>query len=170
MLAHLPRGWNIDMFDYFKLKRQASLNGLPFLFEDQTHGGGGRRIVRHEFPNGSNHYDEDLGPNAGTLSVKGYFIGPNAMEQALGLKAMCDAGGIMRLVLPDNPFILVQCNNVSISNNKDVTNLVKIDFSFYENSSFGLGNIISMVGRVLEIGLGNAVSAVGRMMGGGLNG
>ena len=59
----------------------ASFRGVPFFVDSSERGGGGRRIVTHEFPGRDDPFVEDLGRGARTFRIEGYVIGDDYLSQ-----------------------------------------------------------------------------------------
>lgn len=92
----------------------ASFRGVPFLVSSSERGGG-RRIVRHEFPGRDAPAFDDLGRATRTYQVDGYVLGDDYLEQRDALlAALEDEGGPGELVHPYHGVRQVVCTGLSV--------------------------------------------------------
>jgi len=90
----------------------ASFRGIRFLV-DSSERKGGRRAVVHEYPQRDESYVEDLGRKARTFSVRAYFVGADAVEQAEAFITACEQAGPGRLELPWRTSLMAVCPEFS---------------------------------------------------------
>ena len=92
--------------------RTASFREVEFHVAD-TDVTGGRRVVKHEFPQRDIPFTEDLGRKAKSFNVSGFVTGKNYQFQRDKLIEALDKEGTGILIHPIHGEIKVQCENYS---------------------------------------------------------
>ena len=92
--------------------RTASFREVEFHIAD-TDVSGGRRVVKHEFPQRDIPYTEDLGRKAKSFNVTGFVTGKNYQFQRDKLIEALDKEGAGILIHPIHGEIKVQCETYS---------------------------------------------------------
>lgn len=78
----------------------ASFKGVPFYVIAEELTRFGRRLVKHEYPNTSEQYVEDVGGFPADFSVSGFVIGSDAQDKFNALRNALNEQGAGLLVLP----------------------------------------------------------------------
>ncbi len=90
--------------------RPASFRGVPF-HVDGNSTTGGRRVARHDLPNGEVPFYEDLGIRAREFQIRGYLLGADFIAQRNALLAACEQEGAGILVHPTYGTLSVRCTS-----------------------------------------------------------
>jgi prophage DNA circulation protein len=77
----------------------ARFRGVPF-HVGTSEMSGGRRVVRHEYPQRDEPFAEDMGRKARTFPVEGYVLGDDYLEQMAALITALEEPGVGELVHP----------------------------------------------------------------------
>lgn len=104
--------------DWLKDLWKASYKGAPFWTErDQE--GGGRRVIKHQFPMRDDPFLEDLGEDLREFELSAYLASDSADAEAAALAAACASRGPGQLVMPVQGPVLVRCISFSRDSSKD---------------------------------------------------
>lgn len=110
----------------------ASYRGVPF-FVLAGELAGGRRTQVHEFPLRDTPVVEDLGRRATRLSVDGYVVGDDYMQQRDALRgALEDAAGAGELVHPYHGVLRVVCDTMRIRETRADGGVATFSLEFVE--------------------------------------
>lgn len=119
-----PTDWRKDI-------RQASWRGVPFV----TLGGQikvGRRNAVHEYPFRDTVWVEDLGRSARRISVVGYLVGDDVVQQRQQMIAACEAPGDGQLVHATLGVLKVSLLDTSFDERWDKGRVCAVSFTFIE--------------------------------------
>jgi prophage DNA circulation protein len=122
--AHPQDGWRSKL-------QQASWRGVPF----QTLGGQlrvGRRNAVHEYPFRDTIWVEDLGRSARRISVVGFLVGDNVIEQRERMIAACEEKGNGDLVHMTLGRLKVSLLDTTMEERWDKGRVFEIVFTFVE--------------------------------------
>lgn len=111
--------------------RPASFRGVEFLI-DSTEKSGGRRAVRHDFPQKDFPFFEDLGRKAREFSFEGYVIGEDYNLQRNLLEGALELPGPGQLIHPYRGNKLCICTEFRVRESSKEGGLARFTFTFVE--------------------------------------
>jgi prophage DNA circulation protein len=125
LAASLPFGWRNQL-------QQASWRGIPF----QTLGGQlrvGRRNAIHEYPFRDTIWVEDLGKSARRISIIGFLVGDDVIQQRERLVAACESSGNGDLVHMTLGRLNISLLDTAFEERWDKGRYIEVSFSFIES-------------------------------------
>lgn len=129
--------------------RPARFRGVRF-HVDAEEFSGGRKTVKHEYPQRDFAYVEDLGRQGRSFPIDGYVIGPDYLGPLNALIAALEAAGPGTLVHPYHGERLVAVTGFRVRHTRDEGGMARVSMDFEETSGGGLfpsvvGSLISAV-------------------------
>lgn len=118
---------------------QGSFRGVPFLWQELG-GEGGRRIVKHVYPDRDTAEGEDLGRKPGTISLTVFILANDFAtyrQKRDALITACDAGGIGQLVHPTRGTMQVFCETCRVNEDCSAQGRCDFELQFWNPGSSG---------------------------------
>lgn len=123
------------MADWRKVAGPGSFRGVPF-FVDRAEQGGGRRVVRHEYPlSEAAPYSEDLGLQGRTFTVECYVLGADYLTKKEALISALEKPGPGPLVHPWYKPRTVSAAGFRVREERDRGGAAWFSIEFHETSS-----------------------------------
>jgi prophage DNA circulation protein len=116
-----------------QLKGGASYNGIKF-FVSASESGGGRRVVKHEYPFKDTPFAEDLGRKAREFSLEGFVLGDDYMSARDALIDALESPGEGVLVHPFYGTRFVAVLDYRVRESSDAGGCAQFSISFGETS------------------------------------
>lgn len=111
----------------------ASFRGVAFFVDSSDRAGGGRRVVRHEFPGRNEPEVDDMGAKAVTFSMTGYVVGEEyTIERDALITALEGIEGPGELVHPFYGRKRVICSGLSVRESIADGGMATFQISFTE--------------------------------------
>lgn len=95
----------------------------------------GRRNAVHEYPKRNTPWTEDMGRKARRWRITGYIIGPDYLGPRDDLIAACEDGISGTLVHPTLGAVTANCENYSMSEQRDRGGVCTFEMDFVETGS-----------------------------------
>lgn len=112
----------------------ASFRGVAFAVESAERSGG-RRLVRHEFPNSEDAPShEDMGRKGGVFPVTGFLVGDDYPQRMNALLAALNTEGAGELVHPYFGTLRVVCGSFRFENSAREGRMVRLSAEFEETA------------------------------------
>ncbi|QPC44009.1 DNA circularization N-terminal domain-containing protein [Kaustia mangrovi] len=129
--------------------RPASFRGAGF-HVDADEFAGGRKAVKHEYPQRDFAYVEDLGRKGRSFPIDGYVIGPDYLGPLNALISALEGEGPGTLVHPYHGERTVAVTGFRVRHTRDEGGMARISIDFEETSEAGLfpsisGSLVSAV-------------------------
>lgn len=115
---------------------EASFRGVPFKVE-RASGSGGRRLVKHEFPEKDDAYYEDNGRKNREHPITAYLIGDDYFQQRNDLIDALEKPGVGRLVHPYLDEMDAKCLDYNWTHEKERGRYIEFELSFaFDHAEF----------------------------------
>lgn len=130
--------------------RRASWRGVPFeAWHADTQVG--RRVAPHEYPFRDTAWVEDLGRGMRRLSVVGFLVGDDCLEQQEAMVEAAEREGPGELLHPTFGLRQVSLVNLAVTSRHDLGRVVELSFQFLEAGErvypeFGQDGLASILG------------------------
>ena len=154
--------------DWLKTLWRASYKGAPFWTERDTESGG-RRIVKHQFPNRDLPYLEDLGEDLREFDITAYVASDRADAEAAMLSVACASRGAGLLVLPVQGPVLVRCVSFSQDSTKDRAGYIGFNLKFCREGASSSLISTAMSANLVFVAAANVVSTISSAFAAALN-
>jgi prophage DNA circulation protein len=122
-----------------------------FFHVDTDARAGGRRVALHQYPKRNLPYAEDMGRTAFAITVQGYLIGPNYLDD-MDILIGCledDGPGLLSLPLPYNlQDVMVMVQGYSVTTSREKGGYCAVEMAFVE---YGEPNFRSTVATPAQI-------------------
>ncbi|PHM20931.1 MAG: hypothetical protein CK604_00535 [Curvibacter sp. PD_MW3] len=141
--------------------RPASFRGVPFHVEDAGIGVG-RRAEVHSYPQRDKHWVEDLGRAPRELTIEGFLVGPDYVEQANRLLAALEEAGPGTLVHPWFGTLTVSLTELARANFNTQLGQARISMPFVESGDLEFPSVTGSTpaqSRLVAAGLEDAAVA-----------
>jgi prophage DNA circulation protein len=112
--------------------RPASFRGVPFIVM-AADGKFGRRNALHEYPNRDTVWVEDMGRSARQISLIGFLVGDDVIQQRDQLIAAAEAGDMGELVHPTLGTLYVSLDSLRVTEKWDSARVFEISLAFIES-------------------------------------
>lgn len=140
--------------------RSASFGGVKFHVENTTEDYGHRTVV-HEFPNSDVHFSEPLGRKARRISINGYLVGKDWLEDRDKLVLTCESGGAQTLRHPFyQQFKIARALSLSVNETKEELGIVRFTLKLVEEMSIAPLLGLKYLPHLVRTSLDNLLSEV----------
>jgi prophage DNA circulation protein len=112
----------------------ATFRGVPF-FVDTAERSGGRRTVKHEYPNRDEPFIEDMGRRAGSYPVEGYVLGADYLAARNALIAALETEGPGELVHPYYGTLRVICSTFRVREAAGEGGVARLSIEFEQTTA-----------------------------------
>jgi prophage DNA circulation protein len=112
----------------------ATFRGVPF-FVDTAERSGGRRTVKHEYPNRDDPFIEDMGRRAGSYPVEGYVLGADYLAARNALIAALETEGPGELVHPYYGTLRVICSTFRVREAAGEGGVARLSIEFEQTTA-----------------------------------